>query len=493
VRYFYYDLLSKSERQAMHRRAGAYYETEEPDELKAARHFVQAEEHAKAAQLVTDKVWALVNQGKARPLRLLLEQFQAQQLEAQQWVRINLARGQFYTLQGESPLARQSYQAALSALAALPGSTTLQELRTRACEGMGDLLRYESPQEALHWLLQGLSELAGANTREEAALRIKVGLVQVSTGDLAAALRSLEQGLTLLDESPGSLRATALLNIGNVYAYRGDLKKSSEYSLLALEISEQLHDYFQIVGILNNLGIDQDIAGKWDDAIAKYEKALALAKQLGDVRRQTGLELALGNIYIKRADDEAAGTHLSNCLALARAHHLRKHLVWADSSLADLHLRQGKWEEAKPLLIEAEQVALALEAKAQFPEIYRRCAEAQLSERQPVAALEYAERSTNLARELGLAPEEGMSLRVLGQALLANHRQEQALGAFERSLSILADHDPYEAARTKMQWGINLAKALEPLQGLSLLQEARATFQQLGARRELAEVDGLLR
>jgi len=42
VREFYYDVPSRRERQAMHRRAGEYYERDEPDPLKAALHYERA-------------------------------------------------------------------------------------------------------------------------------------------------------------------------------------------------------------------------------------------------------------------------------------------------------------------------------------------------------------------------------------------------------------------------------------------------------------------
>ena len=61
VRHFYYDSLNKRERREMHRRAGEYYEIEEPDEEKAARHYELAGEHKRAAQLATPDIWTLID------------------------------------------------------------------------------------------------------------------------------------------------------------------------------------------------------------------------------------------------------------------------------------------------------------------------------------------------------------------------------------------------------------------------------------------------
>ncbi|MCB0166044.1 MAG: hypothetical protein KDI79_17555 [Anaerolineae bacterium] len=69
MRLFYYDNLSRSERQRMHHEAAAFYENDEPDALKTALHYERAGEHVRAAELVTADVWVLINQGLAQPER----------------------------------------------------------------------------------------------------------------------------------------------------------------------------------------------------------------------------------------------------------------------------------------------------------------------------------------------------------------------------------------------------------------------------------------
>jgi ATP/maltotriose-dependent transcriptional regulator MalT len=99
VREFYYDVvLSKRQRQGMHRRAGQYYETDEPDALKAARHYQRAGEYARAADLATADVGALINRGQARALERLLEQIPTEQLDLPQRAAVATARGEVAAL-----------------------------------------------------------------------------------------------------------------------------------------------------------------------------------------------------------------------------------------------------------------------------------------------------------------------------------------------------------------------------------------------------------
>jgi tetratricopeptide (TPR) repeat protein len=128
-----------------------------------------------------------------------------------------------------------------------------------------------------------------------------------------------------------------------------------------------------------------------------------------------------------------------------------------------------------------------------LPEIYRVWAQVRLAQGRTDLARENAERSIALANELGLESEEGMSLRALGQALLAGQQHEAANTAFERSLSLLADRDPYEAARTKMQWGLAPLCGTRAERGRMLLQEAEANFERLGAWRDLPIIREALR
>jgi hypothetical protein len=45
---------------------------------------------------------------------------------------------------------------------------------------------------------------------------------------------------------------------------------------------------------------------------------------------------------------------------------------------------------------------------------------------------------------------------VLGQVYLALNQPQEAIAAFEKSRGLLADRDPYEAARTRMELGLAL-------------------------------------
>jgi len=489
VQAFYYNLLGRRKRRPMHRRAGEYYEAFETDTLKAARHFLEAEDYVRAAGLTTVNVWDVINRGQSGKLLQLLKLLADRRIGAELRTKVSIAQGQVHDLWGEGQLAQECYRAALDKLAALRKSPSVRKLWGRACRGMGESLQYESPQAAMSWLRRGLDELGGADALEEAILHIHIGRTQVGQGEYTAALSELECGLALLPAGPSHWHASALANMGLIYCTQGDVESGESYYRRALEISEQLHDYWIIVGMRHNLAIEMETAGDWESAVLEYGKAHELAERLGSVSFQTELVLSLGILCTKQGNTKVAYEYLSKCIELARQHSLNEQLIHGLSSLADLRIRQGEWDAAEGLLNEAEQLASKIGTKYQLPEIYRGWALVHLAQGQVQAAIDLAERSIDLARELDLDIDEDMSLRVLGQALHANGQQEQAVAAFEKSLSILADRDPYEAARTKVEWARCLNSTGNTEQGTPLFQAARATFEQLGARCELAEVD----
>ncbi|MGE5603502.1 MAG: tetratricopeptide repeat protein [Nitrososphaerales archaeon] len=493
---FYYGQFGRRLRLKMHGRAGGYYATQEREALSAGLHFERAEEHARAAAILTSDVRAIINQGRAQGLRQLLDELAGRKLEQALAVQVQLGRGEVYKLLRESKEARECYDRAFALATPSSAVPVMRELAARACLGMGELLKEDAPEEALEWLARGLSVLDADDRAEiwplRSALLIQTGAARTSTGDFSAALHALEQGLALLPTGPSRERAAGLSDLGMVFSEQGDSSGALACYREALEISRQLHDPWQTVVVRGNLAIEMEIAGDWQGAAAKYQAALALAEELCSRTHELDLQLNLGFLATRQGEDAVALAHLTHCRSLADRASLRLHLVYADTGLADLYIRQGKPEAAGPLLAEAETLAREIDARDRLPEIGFLRALWRLAAGENDAAVIEVEAAAQLAHELEMPTEEGISLRVCGQALRAAGRMSEARSAFDRSLSLLADCNPYEAARTRALWGSALAAAGDVQKGSQLLQEARAVFAKLGARRDLAEVEAIL-
>jgi tetratricopeptide (TPR) repeat protein len=499
VQPFYYGELGKRERVRLHQLAGAYYETEERDLLRAAAHFDRAGEYVRAAGLALADARSLISQGRVRELRQLLERFVVRQIEPpaanhldpERWAAVLVALAQTYFYSGELKLARHTYEEAFAYLDGLPDSPIVINFKASVCTGMGELLQHESPRLALEWLQRGLAILGARGRSEQTAdLYIRIGNILSRMSDYPAALHAVQHGLQLLPAGNSYSRVGALINLGHIAYYQTNLDKALAYTQQALDLNQQLHDAFRKITILGNLGAFKAIAGDWGAAVADYRQAAELAEQLGNVAERTRLETNLGLLSINRGDDQAASAHLINGLALARAYNLREWELTGQFGLAELHIRRHETHAAIPLLEEVERLARETENKSRIQEVYRYWSQVNIHH-DIQAALDNADRALSLANDLGDSYAEGLSLQTQGQALRIAGQAEAAITAFTRSLELLAD-DPYETARTQMQFGLVLGECGDRERGTAMLQEARATFLRLGAKRDLAEVDTIL-
>jgi tetratricopeptide (TPR) repeat protein len=496
VQPFYYGELSRRERLALHQRAGAYYEREERDMLRAAIHYDRAGNLARAADLATADVWALINAGQARALCRFLERFvvrqaeppEADHLDPERWAAVQVALGTAYPFAGERGLARQRNEAAWSYLEQLPDAPAVRVLKAQLCAEMGRLLQNDDPRLALDWLQRGLAAIAENSPEHAAQLLILISSVQIALADYPAARDAAQQGLALLAVETSPLRVSALISLGRIAYHEGALGQAMEQMQRALRLNEQLHDSFRTIGILVNLGVFKDVAGDWEGALEDYRRGVDLAGQLGSNVQQARLEQNIGMLSMNMGDDEAAMAHLTSGLALARAGNMREFELGCQSGLIDLYLRRGEVDAAMPLLIEAERLAHETDNSLRMTEIDRWWAEVYLRRGDMLVAREYAERAIGLGREMGDPYDEGLSLRIQGQILHAHGQTVDASNVFEQSQKLLAD-DPYESARTQALFGLALRSGQERERGMALLEQARATFARLGAKRDLAEVD----
>jgi len=493
VQAFYYDTLGKRQRQEMHHQAGEYYTTEEPDAFKAALHFQQSGEDERAIERATGDVWSMLNKGYAKSLLGLLELFYSGgSRPPMQQAALDLARGQVFAFLGESQKSQACYEAVIGSIEAHLGSPAGRVILARACLGIGELLQADLPYKALEWLQRGLETLADNDALpEKAALHIRMGRIHAYLGDLPAAEAELLQGLDELPPAPGRLRISALGNLGNIASIRGDLSQSKACYQQVMEIAGQMHDYWSMNEARHNLGYELDIAGDWAEALRYYQEEMLQAEKFGSLFQSAKARLHLGMLYTKQGNYPAAQAHLSDCIDLTRQAN-PVFLIYALPSLADLYLRQGKAEEALPLLQEAERLVEATgggQAEA-LPEIYRNLALVHLEQGDQEDAASYAHRALEQARQVQSDIDEGIGLRVLGQIQIACAQMPEALESFEQSLKVLESRNPYESACTKMVWGECLLYGADADKGQRLLGEARDTFQKLGAQKELEMLRG---
>lgn len=494
VQAFYYDLLSRARRRAMHRRAAAFYETDEPDLLRAAIHHERGGDLTRSAQLATQDVWALINQGQMRSLRRLLEQFRADQLEPVDWINVKLALGQICDVRAEAQPARDHYQAALDRLEEMDASPVRAKLRAQVLRGMGRLVYNEQPQEALVWLRWAFDELAQAgdvpDPQTEAALYIDLAWAHRRLHNVPEALDALQRGLERLPREPSQLRGDALTRLVALYVAQFDLENARRYAQLAVENGRHLRDVWHEQAVLAMLGNIKHLDGDWPGAIQDYTHAQKLAMQIGDRAVHAAMEVNIGTAHANLGNTDLALQHLLDGLQLSRQSELRNYELKAHFAVAKQQMRVRQWDAAERHLDAAEELveaAVSPDARFHLPLILSARAELRLLTGHVEAASSLAQRSIALAIEQEKHADLATCRRVMGQILIARGDYDRAVALLEQCLPPLAARYPLEAAKVKALLAQALHKSGDPARGEILLAEAKTTFTTLHVKDELMD------
>lgn len=495
VQAYYYENVG-AKKAWLHRRAALYYEQVELDWLKAILHFERGADFARARQLAIAHGALLSQQGQAGRLQSVVARLVAQKLARHDQVALLLVAGALWDAMEERDQAQATFDAARLIIATLPATAPQRLLEARACHGLGKLWELENPPMALTWLQKGIAVLtaepplnSAEATEELAALFIALGNVELYLGHYGDASRALHAGVARLATTGTQLQAMAYKTLGTIALYQGELQEAQQYAEKALAINQALGADFERANLLVNLSSISYARGDWPGSIQQLKEARAVADQINSAEVKAAAALTLGETYSKMGEDEAAYTALQQSLDLAQEYRLYVLEIFANFTLANLHLKLERWAAARTALDLAEARSTELAHQSSQTVIASLRAELLVGENQFAAAQVYAQEAITLAQATGEIPDEGIAQRLLGQTLLAQQQVAPAFAAFEHSLTLLADNDPYEVARTQVQLGIAHRLHENPAQADALFQAARTTFQTLGARLDLEKLD----
>ena len=202
---------------------------------------------------------------------------------------------------------------------------------------------------------------------------------------------------------------------------------------------------------------------------------------MGSRTEQARIHNLLGTLRLHQGDDAAAEGHLRGPLTLFRQVNNPEYVAATLPVLAQLHLRRQEWAPARAALAEAEALVTAHGWDYILPETYTTQAQLALAEGDLAAAQERAEQAIAISAELGQAVDEGKAWRAKGLGLAAANQMDEALAAFERSLALLAEQDPYETARTQLVFAQALAAVGQNERSADLRSQAEIALQRLGA------------
>ncbi len=177
-----------------------------------------------------------------------------------------------------------------------------------------------------------------------------LGQIQMRRGNALRMLGRMEEASQVLEDviemasTTGDERtlAYALDNAAGVYLLQGEFARTVRYVEQALELMERLGDPLMIALLMLRRGMNEDALGDWKQAFADFDRAHQSTAQLGVSWVSAYTSLGLGQFYLATGEPERATALLEESVTLARRSGDLQALRWAETSLAEHDLLEGR-------------------------------------------------------------------------------------------------------------------------------------------------------
>jgi putative nucleotidyltransferase with HDIG domain len=299
-----------------------------------------------------------------------------------------------------------------------------------------------------------------------------------------------EQALRTETTASPAQRGQLLRRISRAWMLDGDYAKADEAANSALKVAEEAADEASRGSAINMLATIQWQQGHHDEAQRRYLQARASAHAIGDARLAAMTASNLGVIATVRGNDAEALAYYESGLIDARGAGLVDEVMTALINLGQLHTHMHRFVEADRAFSEVLGISqlmgdLAFSVKVEIHIAHLRVKEGKVAE-----ARDACDRARSLAQQIGDTHTEGDAEHVSGLiaklegdiARAETHLLNAERIAVRRKDMILQGETARELAEMYRASGRNRDT-------LHRLNQAHRLFQQLRARRELADVD----
>lgn len=300
-----------------------------------------------------------------------------------------------------------------------------------------------------------------------------------------------EQAFGRLTREGDAARAAELLRwIATVHRERGDLELAGELCEASLAVAEASGAREHVAAALNCLATVELLAGRVEVAESLYCRARALADELGDARLGAMVEQNLGTLANIRGDVGGALSAYTSALERYRRLGDLRGAAWALNNMGMAHVDLGEWELAEACYDEAFSLGDRLHDTALLGLLELNRAELHLRRGRFDRARESCDRAfeihSRLRSQAGLGEANklyGILYRETSKPALADVHLSQAIALAQRCQDRLLE------AEALSEYALVHLAEQRNREALECLNRAHALFRELGARRELLDLE----
>ena len=235
------------------------------------------------------------------------------------------------------------------------GKVADPDLNTRTLIALAMIAsRDDQPEQALGFLEQARSLVAGLDGRRQATFLFSLALSYRELGDLEAAVATGNRSLAYFKAAEADAEAASLENeLALVYLALGQVERSREFVAAARATLERLHDERLLSHITETEAQIELAAGKPQRAQERAESALAKARETGNRKAELSALLSLSKARAALGDEDGGVHELELAAAIARESGRRGQLQQVLGELARVVAARGDLPRAFAISQEA--------------------------------------------------------------------------------------------------------------------------------------------
>jgi CHAT domain-containing protein/Tfp pilus assembly protein PilF len=265
------------------------------------------------------------------------------------------------------------------------------------------------------------------------------------------------------------LAARAYHAMGRIHSLSGRYRDALASNQRALEIENGYGATLRETSLeLNELGIDYRHLGRFTDAVAAYDSALKIGRQLGNPEGIARVEFNLATILMATGESDRALTLLTDALGWAEQIGEVRGVAFIHGGLADLYYRAHAYKAAR----EHFQKALAINRVAKLPygevQNLEGIGRVDLAEGHPAQALPTLLAALAIADSAPYGQERASTRSALARATAATGAKQQALKWADQAVRIadsLGDPAAQLEARSARAVALEIARNSEAAAG----------------------------
>ncbi|MBU1535907.1 tetratricopeptide repeat protein, partial [Myxococcota bacterium] len=328
----------------------------------------------------------------------------------------------------------------------------------------------------------------------------KMGRLYRNQGQLSLALEYLKRGLSLFEEASDKRGvAGSKDDIGQVLHTLGENDEAMNYCAEALEIRRSLGDSRSIAVALLNIGDIEMDRGLFNEAASCFFEALQISTGLGDDTIVCKATNSLGILAFHQGKLEEAITEWNKGLIISQNIGYYPMESKFQNNIGEALFRLGRYSEANSKLLRAIELAEEMHEKRVLFDAKRNLSLVLQKLGKPEEALQYAQESLNIARDLDIIEFKARASITIGEVLSSTvFNSDDPAQIEEAKIHFVQGVDLFrmlnlerEIALALKKYAEFLVEAGDDVTAVVQLREAKEIFGRLGMK-ELEGVKKLL-